>query len=409
MPYCLLAVASLPVSDNPQITIQQKKSERMSHKTLRIRPKVRTTLLFLLFFQFSFAQQDFSKVTGWVNDHLNDLGGRAVMMIYKDGKIVYNESFNKMTKQQENRAKIRSRITGADEEDLLKDYTSTTRERVASCSKWLTAALAMTYIDENKIRLSDSIGKFLPIMTKYGKGQIRVWHCLTHQTGINAGGLREMLEGMKTVKSMSDAIEKIAMAPMEGIPGKTFHYSNAGLQIIAAIIEKVSEKDFETAFHERIAEPLDMKNTDFGKKGVPLAAGGAYSTPEDYMNFLVMILNEGEYKGKRIISKALINEMQKNRVGRDVVIMSSPEEAGTWGYGFGEWVMDSPLAVADKKDAMPDSKRSAAVTSPGLFGSFPWVENEKKYCAFLFVYNLKNKGRNSTYKELKGFVDGALR
>ena len=99
-----------------------------------------------------------------------------------------------------------------------------------------------------------------------------------------------------------------------------------------------------------------------------------------------MILNEGEYNGKRIISKALINEMQKNRIGRDVVVMGSPAEAGTWGYGFGEWVMDTPLAIAVKKDAMPDSERSKAVTSPGLFGSFPWVENEKKYCAF-FQHN----------------------
>ncbi len=381
----------------------------MSQFAFIIRPKVSATLLFLLFFQFGFAQQDFTKVTDWINSNLPDLGGRAVMLVYKDGKIVYNQSFNKLSKQQENRARVRSKITGADEDYLLREYADTTRERIASCSKWLTAALAMTYIDENKFRLNDSIGKFLPIMTKYGKGGIRVWHCLTHRTGINAGGLREMLEGMKSVKSMAEAMDKIANAPMEGTPGKTFHYSNAGLQIIAAIIEKVSEKDFETAFHERIAEPLEMKNTDFGKNGVPLAAGGAFSTPLDYMNFLTMILNEGEYKGKRIISKALINEMQKNRVGRDVVIMSSPEEAGTWGYGFGEWMMDSPLAIADKKDAMPDSKRSTAVSSPGLFGSFPWVENEKKYSAFLFVYNLKNKGRNSKYKELKGIVDGVMR
>ena len=48
-----------------------------------------------------------------------------------------------------------------------------------------------------------------------------------------------------------------------------------------------------------------------------------------------MILNEGEYNGKRIISKALINEMQKNRIGRDLVVIGSPAEAGTWAYNFG--------------------------------------------------------------------------
>lgn len=381
----------------------------MSLKSLNIRPKVSASIVFLLFFQFASAQQDFSKVSDWVNKNLTDLGGRAVLIVYKDGKFAYTQNFNNLTKAQQNRGKIKAKVQGKDVEEVLQDYTSTTRERIASSSKWLTAALLMTYIDENKVRLTDSVGKFLPVMTKYGKGGIKVWQCLNHTTGIKSGGLRDMLAGMKNAKSMYEAIEQIAMLPMEGTPGKYFHYSNTGLQIVAGIIEKVSEKDFETAFKERIADPLEMKNTDFGKTGVPLAAGGAYSTAEDYMNFLIMLLNEGEFNGKRIISKALVNEMQKNRLARDVELAYSPEEAGTWGYGFGEWIMDAPLSVSEKKDAMPNSKRGVAVSSPGLFGSFPWIDNEKKYCAFLFVYNLKNKGRHEKYRELKELVDNVMR
>jgi CubicO group peptidase (beta-lactamase class C family) len=380
----------------------------MALKMNPIRPNVSLTIIFLLLFQTMFAQ-DTSKISDWVNKNLPDLGGRAVLMVYKDGKIVYNRSFNNLSRRQQNAAKVKAKIKGADEEEVLQDYTSTTRERIASCSKWLTAALAMTFVDENKLRLNDTVGKYLPIMTKYGKGNIRIWQCLNHTTGIKSGGLKETFDAFKNIKTMNDAMEQIAMSPMEGEPGKTFRYGNTGLQIIAGILEKISSKDFETIFRERIAEPLNMKNTDFGKKEVPLAAGGAYSTPEDYLNFLTMILKEGEYNGKRILSKAAVNEMQKNRVGKDVVIMSTPAEAGTWGYGFGEWVMDNKLAIAAKKDAMPESPRSNAVTSPGLFGSFPWVENEKKYCAFLFVYNVKHKGRNEKYKELKLVVDEALK
>jgi hypothetical protein len=71
--------------------------------------------------------------------------------------------------------------------------------------------------------------------------------------------------------------------------------------------------------------------------------------------------------------------------------------------------MDAPLAIAARKDAMPDSPRSNSVTSPGLFGSFPWVDTQRRYCAFLFVYNLKHKGRNEKYRELKETVDAAVR
>lgn len=373
------------------------------------RLKVSATIVFLLFFQLTFSQDRFEKVTGWVNTNLPELGGRAVLMIYKDGQIVYSQAFNNMSKQQKNAGKLRARIQGKEEEEVLQDYTLQTRERIASASKWLTAALVLTFVEENKLRLTDTVGKYLPKLSRYGKGHIKIWQCLSHTTGIKDGGLRESIASLQKINTMDEYIESILTYPMEGEPGKVFRYSNVGLQIAAAVIEKISGKDFETLFRERIAEPLEMKQTDFGKSGLPLAAGGAFSTPEDYLNFLVMILNEGEFKGKRILSKALVTEMQKNRVGRDCIIAGSPEEAGNWGYGFGEWLMDTPLAIAARKDAMPDSPRSNNVTSPGLFGSFPWVDNQRKYCAFLFVYNLKNKGRNEKYRELKETVDAALR
>jgi len=104
------------------------------------------------------------------------------------------------------------------------------------------------------------------------------------------------------------------------------------------------------------------------------------------------------YNGNRVLSKQSVIEMQKNRVPKDAVIVSSPAEAGNWGYGFGEWVMDG----------VSGDKRSDAVTSPGLFGSFPWVDNKKQYAGFLMTLNLKNEGRNERYKELKQLTDAAL-
>ena len=124
----------------------------------------------------------------------------------------------------------------------------------------------------------------------------------------------------------------------------------------------------------------------------PLAAGGAYSTPEDYIHFLQMILQNGYYNGKQILSKESIINMQRN-YAKDARVAYSPAEAGDWGYGLGEWVMDNA------------TNRSNAVTSPGLFGSFPWVDNERQYAGFLFVFNLKNKGRRKIYTELKSIID----
>lgn len=352
-------------------------------------------LCFLLLLQVLQAQDNFSKLDNWLKENLTEAGGRAVLVIYKNGKIVYNKAENGLSPRQKMLGKFIARRQGKNAGEMMQDFTFTSRQPIASCSKWLSAALVMTFVDEKKLNLEDTVGKYLPVMTANGKGNIKIWQCLSHLTGIKAPELKQSMQEMKQINSMNEAIEKIAVLPMEGTPGKTFHYSNAGLQIAGAVIEKISGKNFEILFAERIATPCNMKNTDFGKGKVALPAGGASSTPEDYMNFLVMILNNGNFNGKQILSKTSIEHMQQN-YAKGATVAYSPSEAVGWGYGFGEWVMEET------------GKRSDAVTSPGLFGSFPWVDNEKKYAGFLFCLNIKSKGRNERYKELKKLADEAV-
>ena len=107
-----------------------------------------------------------------------------------------------------------------------------------------------------------------------------------------------------------------------------------------------------------------------------------------------MILNKGIYNGKQVLKKESVAAMQRNYAAGKKVIYS-PVEAGNWGYGFGEWVTE----------ANNPSAWSASVTSPGLFGSFPWVNNEKKYSAVLFTFYIKNTGRNECYTALKKLLD----
>ncbi|MFZ9718219.1 MAG: serine hydrolase domain-containing protein, partial [Chitinophagaceae bacterium] len=245
-------------------------------------------MVFLLFFQYAFTQTAFESVDAWLQTNIEQLGGRAVLMVYRNGEIVFSKSINQLNKRRQLAAKMTAGRLGKTAEAALEDFTPLTRMRIASSSKWLTAALAMTFVDEGKLRLQDTIGKYLPIMSKYGKGQIKVWHCLSNLTGIKQGGLRETIEEWKSFESMGAYVEYIASIPMEGEPGLTFHYGNAGMQIMAAIIEKIGGADFETLFAQRMADPLEMKQTDFGKNGVPLAAGGAWSNAADYMRFLTM-------------------------------------------------------------------------------------------------------------------------
>jgi len=318
-------------------------------------------------------------------------------MVYKDGKIIYSHAENELSARQKRLGKFIAKRQGR--EPNLEDYTPTTKQAIASCSKWLSAALVMTFVDEGKLKLTDTVGKWLPVLSQHGKGNITISECLSHTTGIKAESIGQSLKEMKKINSMDEAIIQIANLPMEGKPGTIFHYSNAGLQIAGAVIEKISGKSFESLFAERIAKPLEMKNTDFGKGPVVLPAGGAKATSKDYLNFLVMILSKGTFNGKRILSEKSIAEMQVNRITKDVKIAYSPTEAGNFGYGYGEWVMEtSPL-----------NNLTTAVTSPGLFGSFPVVDSKKGYVAFLMIFYLKNKGRHERYIELKSLLDEAVK
>ncbi|WP_116786877.1 serine hydrolase domain-containing protein [Flavobacterium psychrotrophum] len=340
------------------------------------------------------AQQDFSAVTEWLNAHAEDMGGRVILVIHKNNKTIYSYSVSHMTRRQKAVTKIVARRQEQDAD--TGNYTTATRQPIASCSKWLSAALVMTFVDESTLKLTDTVGKFLPILSKSGKGGITISQCLSHTTGIKAPELKENIKQMKTYKNMDDAIAAIAQLPMEGKPGMVFHYSNTGLQIAGAVLEKISGKSFETLFAERIAQPLEMKDTDFGKGAVALPAGGAFSTPNDYLNFLGMILNKGLFNGRRILTEKSIAEMQVNRLTADVTIAHSPAQAKGLGYGYGEWVYGGAGGP------------STAVSSPGLFGSYPWVDNYWHYGAFLMAVNLKSDGRQELYTELKELVDKAM-
>ena len=46
------------------------------------------------------AQYDFKKVDDWMNANTNVMGGRAILMVYKDGKIVYTKFVNDLSTQQ---------------------------------------------------------------------------------------------------------------------------------------------------------------------------------------------------------------------------------------------------------------------------------------------------------------------
>src|SRR6476661_6919785 len=98
---------------------------------------------FLLLSFFSYAQYDFSAVDSWLQRNAPQMGGRAVLLVYKDGKIVYTGTANEPSGRQQRVAQFIARRRG--QEAGTGEYSPETKQMVASCSKWLSAALVMTF------------------------------------------------------------------------------------------------------------------------------------------------------------------------------------------------------------------------------------------------------------------------
>jgi CubicO group peptidase (beta-lactamase class C family) len=103
------------------------------------------------------SREDDNTLNKVLKSKQRQLGGNVCLLVYRNDKIILERN--------------------------LGNYNKNTIEPIASCSKWYTAALAMTFIDKGLISPDDTIGKYLPLFTKYHKGFITIRQCLSHTTG----------------------------------------------------------------------------------------------------------------------------------------------------------------------------------------------------------------------------------
>ncbi len=346
----------------------------MSYKICLACLKCSIFLAFLLLLQPLYCQYNFAAVDELISKNQKILGGDVITLIYKDGKIIYKKELNK-------------------------EFTVKTQAPIASCSKWLTAALVMTFVDEGKISLDDPVAKYLPIFASYSKKYITIRNCLSHTTGIHSEepGLKAALQSRKYA-TLEEEVNAFAKREIERNPGEMFFYSNIGLNIAARVLEVVSKKTFDRLISERLLRPLKMRNTtfyiDYDKAFNP--SGGALSSANDYINFLSMILNKGMFEGKRILSEKAIAEMQKKQTGTAAIKYIPPIAMG-YEYGLGEWIMETAT-----------DGNANVVSCPGLFGTFPMVDNCRGYAAVIFVRTLLNEQKKDIYLSVKDAIDQQL-
>lgn len=345
----------------------------MSQKTINNCLKFSLGLIFMLGCLTGKSQYDFSAVDKLLTNNQKLLGNNLAAVIYKDGKIIYQKE--------------------------LGEFTVKTKAPIASCSKWLTAALAMTFVDEGKLSLDDKVSDYIPLFSSYSKNYITIRHCLSHQTGIqdNPKLLAKMLERRK-FESLEEEVNSFAKKEIDTNPGTSFSYNNMGLNIVGRILEIISKKKFDALMKQRIFTPLNMKGSTFiGEYDDAVnPSGGAISTALDYTNFMTMILDKGMFMGKRVLSEASIKEMQTVQTA-NVPKKYVPKVAEGFDYGLGEWIQETGTNGTAK-----------VVASPGLFGTWPYVDNCRKYTCIFFVKTILGEQKKDLYLQLQKAIEAQI-
>jgi CubicO group peptidase (beta-lactamase class C family) len=280
--------------------------------------------------------------------------------------------------------------------------TSDTLWRIYSMTKPITSVAAMILYEEGKLGLNDPVSAFIPSFADvrvYTGGSdlkqvtvpatepVRVWHLLTHTSGLTYGFHRTHAIdaayraagyewGTPPGADLAQACDAWASLPLLFQPGTEWNYS-VSTDVLGRVVEVASGQRLDDFFAERILRPLGMTDTAFwavpevvsrlaalytpGRDGrarrldelgqlalkEPLmlsGGGGLVSTAADYDRFTQMLLARpdspaGELDGVRLLSPRTVGYMGRNHLpgGLDLETFGRPlyAESPFRGVGFG--------------------------------------------------------------------------
>ena len=182
---------------------------------------------------------------------------------------------------------------------------SDARMRLESVSKLYTATLILRLAQDGKLRLSDTVERWLPGLLPYGD-KITVRQLLSMTSGlidnndlknnfavyltrVKDSKLRTQLLALGKRANADPALQAsplwwirfAAWQPLLSTPGTTFHYSNIGYELLGLIAARAGSTPFPTLYREWIFKPLGLEHTTYDPQGPiagPHANGYALAT-----------------------------------------------------------------------------------------------------------------------------------
>ena len=288
--------------------------------------------------------------------------------------------------------------------------------RVYSMSKIIACVATLVLFEEGRFNLDDPVANYLPELkdmkvwtggtqdapqVEAPKRPITLTHLLTHTSGLiyDFSGDDELTKLWRSADlwsgpGLTNFIAKLGKLPLKHQPGDAYTYG-VNMDVLGALIERVSGKTFGAFLDERLFRPLGMKDTGFdvletkmhrlaktykhgpdGKfvedkpiietwpepgRGIEAGGAGIFSTAGDFARFAQMLCNGGTLNGQRILGRKTVELMTANHL---VTLPNNQAAARQKGFGLGVEVTTD----------------LGQLSVPSSVGQFGWYGAATTYC-----------------------------
>lgn len=210
-------------------------------------------------------------------------------------------------------------------ERYFNDQTPATQHLMFSVTKSFTGTMMLMLMEQGRIDAGSLVAEYLPELKDTAFGDATVQQMLDMTNSINyvedyyqpdahiTGFLNAMLPGgeglYSNLQTLTEHHEKFAH-------GEAFHYVTPDPEVLGWIIRRVTGGNLAEALHEMIWAPLGAEGEGYywlDFKGVEMAGGGLAISLRDAARFGQMILQDGTYNGRQVISEDVAQRIKTKR------------------------------------------------------------------------------------------------
>lgn len=272
------------------------------------------------------------------------------LLIYKDGKMIFEEYFPGHQYKWE----------GPNHHGDMINWDKTMRHGVKSVSKSITSLCIGIALDKGFIKsVGQSVFDYLPDhqhLKRDGKEKITIEHLLTMTSGLEWGEWNASLSSKQNDIvgiwfQEKDPVSFILEKPLIKDPGTTFNYSGGNTILLGEIIRHASGMDLAAFANKYLFKPLGIDIADWSlryKNGVIEAGGGLEITPRDLLKIGALCLNRGLYDGQSIVSEQWI-EKCSTPYSANTNIFIPGHFSGSHGYAYSWWLKSYKKAGKEYK------------------------------------------------------------